>query len=80
MYATFLIWGDGRHLRLPSLLRARNNLDFTTRNNAGTFLTHLGGPRRNHKHPAEQGRLVESTANRHEFIHQQAFPPARAHM
>jgi hypothetical protein len=36
-------------------------------------LTHLGGPRRN-KHPANQGKVVESTANRHEFIHQTGFP------
>ena len=29
MYAPFLIWGDGRHLRLPFLLSASTNLDFT---------------------------------------------------
>lgn len=62
VYAPFLIWGDGRHLRLPFLLRARNNLDFVTRKNAGRFLAHLGGPRRNQS-PAKQGKVVESTAN-----------------
>jgi hypothetical protein len=36
-------------------------------------LTRLGGPRRN-KHPANQGKVVESPANRHEFIHQTGFP------
>jgi len=42
--APLLIWGDGRHLRLLFHLRARNTLDFTTRNNAGISPTYA--PRR----------------------------------
>lgn len=77
--APFLIWGVGRHLRLPFHLSARNNLDFTTRNNAGISLTHLGGPRRHHNTLQTKAKWWsrQPTDTNPLFIHHQAFPPAR---
>lgn len=77
--APFLIWGVGRHLRLPFHLSARNNLDFTTRNNPGISLTHLGGPRRNQNTLQTKAKWWsrQPTDTNLLFIHHQAFPPAR---
>lgn len=71
MYAPFLIWGDGRHLRLPFLLSASTNLDFTAEQQSRQMPY---APRR-----ATTTRNISLTLQRKASLWSQHSQPTRIH-